>query len=209
MRVVSEPGNTKLILEALATYESWKTQFPEDNKNALYFDRIEGTAFYYELISSLYSAYPDQVKSKSDIDHALAQLAGQEDASVYHRLGVATEGYTVGGIACILLDRLENDWKERIMNDPVATPIEMLSQHFSGHPLPEPQPLTEADIDLVAERILERYIQLIDAKKKGLQMMDEMLQGLPEEQKGFMEDYKREAQAELENLEKLIQELQD
>ena len=209
LKAAGAPEDTQLILEALATYESWKTQFPEDYRNALYFDRIEGTAFYYELVSSLYSAYPDQVTNKSDLDRALAQLTGHEGASVYLRLGVASEGYTVGGIACILLDRLESDWKERIINDPKATPIEMLSQHFSGQTLPEPQQLTESDIDLVKERILGKYILLVDAKKRGLQMLDDMLQGLPKEQQGLIEDYRQEAQTDLENLEKLIQELQD
>jgi len=209
LKAVSEPGDTQLILEALATYEDWKAKFPEDYQNALYFDRIEGTAFYYELVSSLYSAYPDQVKGKNDIDRALAQLAAQEDAHVYHYLGVVAEGYSVGGFACVLLDRLESDWKERLMDDPEATPIEMLYQHFCDETLPKPTQLTQVEIDLVTGKILEKYKQLVEAKRKGLRLIEEMLLGLPEEQQGAIEDYMREVRLDLENLEKLIQELQD
>ena len=209
LKAVSEPGDTPLILEALATYEEWKTQFPEDYGNALYFDRYEGTAFYYELVSSLYSAYPAQVKSRNDADRALAQLAAQEDAYVYLHLGVAAEGYTVGGFACVLLDRLESDWKERIMNDPEVTPIEMLYRHFSGETLPEPKQLTQAEIGLVEEKILEKFKQLAEARREGLRLMEEMLLDLPEEQRGPVEAYMSEARADLENLEKRIQELQD
>jgi len=207
LKAISEPGDTHLILDILATYEDWKTQFPEDYKNALHFDRIEGTAFYYELVSSLYAAYPDQVASKNDLDRALALLAAQEDAYVYQHLGAASEGYTVGGFACVLLDRLESGWKERLMADPQVTPMELLRQHFADETLPEPKPLTQAEMDLVEEKILEKYELLVDAKGEALGLMEEMLPELPEEQREAMEDYMKEVRTDLESLEKLIQEL--
>lgn len=147
---MSEPGNTALILDALATYEDWKVQFPEDYKAAKEYDRMEGTAQYYEIVSSLYAAYPDQVNSEN-IDDAIALLATRPDIYVLH--GVSSEAYMVGGFAGFLLDRLEDDWKERLMADPQATPIEMLSQHFENETLPPAHQLTQSEIDEVGEAI--------------------------------------------------------
>jgi hypothetical protein len=151
LRAVSEPGNTQLILDVLATYEDWKVQFPEDYKNAVYFDCIEGTAFYFELISSLYIGYPDQIKSRDDVDRAIALLATRED--VYVDYGLVKEGYNVGGFACVLLDRLDDSWQERLVSTPNATPMEMLAEHFKGETLPEPRQITQAEIDAVGEKI--------------------------------------------------------
>ena len=151
LKAVSEPGNKPLILDALATYADWKKSFPEDYTNSVYFDRVEGTAYYYELISSLYSAYPDQIKNVDDLNRALALLATRED--IYIDYGLVAEGYVVSGLSCILLDRLEDGWKEDLINDSEATPIEMLLQHFKEETLPAPQQLTQTKIDAVAEEI--------------------------------------------------------
>jgi len=154
LKAVSEPGNTQLILDALATYADWKKTFPEDYKNSVNWDRIEGTAYYYELVSSLYCAYPDQVKNVDDLDRALALLATQDD--IYISYGLVTEGYVVGGLASVLLDRLDSGWKKRLMDTPEATPIEMLLQHFTGKSLPAPQQLTQSEIDSVGAEIKKR-----------------------------------------------------
>jgi hypothetical protein len=151
LRAVSEPGDTRLILDALATYADYKAKFPGDYKNSLYFDRIEGTAYYYELISGLYSGYPDQVRSKDDLGRALTLLATREDIYVWH--GLVAEGYIIGGFSSVLLDRLEVDWKERLMSDPEATPLEILYQHFKNESLPLPQRLTQAVIDAADDKI--------------------------------------------------------
>ena len=151
MAAVHNPADTQLILAALATYADWKTQFPDEYKNSLYFERIEGTANYYEYITGLYMGYPEQIKNSDDLDIALALLASRDD--VYVGYGLVRECYTVSGFACVLLDRLESDWKERLMEDPEATPIEMLYQHFINEPLPAPEQLTPAEIDAVAEEI--------------------------------------------------------
>ena len=149
LKAVNKPGDTALILDALATYQDWKTQFPDDYKNSLYADRWEGTAYYYELIASLYAGYPDQIKNKDDLTRALALLASRDD--VYVDYGLVKEGYAVGGFACMLLDRLEEGWEKRLMNDPTATPIEMLSQHFKDKALPTPAQPTQAERDAIIE----------------------------------------------------------
>jgi|GEM_PF-520846 len=159
LAAVNKPGDTQLILEALATYVDWKTQFPDEYKNSLYFERIEGTANYYEYVTGLYMGYPEQIKNSTDLDSALALLASRDD--VYVGYGLVRECYTVSGFACVLLDRLESEWKERLMNDPVATPIEMLYQHFVNELLPAPIQLTQAEIDAVAEEIQKQSVSRV------------------------------------------------
>jgi len=148
---VRHPGDNAAILAALATYEDWKTRFPDDYKDSANADRFEGTAYYYELVASLLVGYPDQVKDKKDVDEALALLATREDVYVSH--GLVVEGYTVGGFASVLLDRIEPDWKERLMADPGATPMEMLRQHFADQKLPVPTQLSQAETDAIIKDI--------------------------------------------------------
>ena len=154
LAAVNNPGNTPLILEALATYVDWQTTFPEDYQNSVYFERIEGTANYYEYITGLYMGYPEQIKNRDDLDGALALLASRTDVYVGH--GVVRECYTTGGFACVLLDRLESDWQVRLMADPAATPLEMLRQHFLNETLPAPRQLSQAEIDAVAAEIQQQ-----------------------------------------------------
>lgn len=154
LKAVSEPDSTRPTLEALATFEDYKVQFPDDYKASIFTDRVEGTAYYYELISSLYSAYPDQIRDKSDLENALALLATRED--VYVDYGLVVEGYMIGGFACVLLDRYVDDWQVRLMEDPDMTPLEMLSQHFSDEVLPAPVQVTQAEIDAVATKIKDK-----------------------------------------------------
>jgi hypothetical protein len=151
LKAIAAPGDTALILDALATYDDYKARFPDDFKNSIFPDRIEGTAYYYELIASLYSAYPDKVKTPDDLKRALALLATRGDIYVDH--GLTAEGYNVGGFACILLDRLEDDWQTRLMADAALTPIEMLRNSFAAETLPAPRQPAQAEIDAVAEAI--------------------------------------------------------
>jgi hypothetical protein len=153
LKAISGRADRQLILEAVATYEDYKTGFPDDYNYSVFTDRDEGTAYYYELISSLYAAYPAQVNSREDLYRALELLATRED--IYVDTGLVAEGYNVGGFACILMDMLGYDWKERIMNDADATPIEMLAESVSGETLPPPARLTQEEIDAVSERINE------------------------------------------------------
>jgi len=149
LKAVSNPGSTELILEALATYADWKALFPDDYENSVYFDRIEGTAYYYELVTGLYLGYPEQVKNRDDLDRALALLATRQDIYVWH--GLIKESYIVGGFSGVLLDRLGIDWKEQLMREPDATPIEMLYRHFKDETLPPPVYLTQAEVYAVID----------------------------------------------------------
>jgi hypothetical protein len=148
LKAVSEPGSIEPILEALATYIDWKAQLSDDYKNSVYFDRIEGTANYFEMVTGLYCGYPDQIKTKDDLDRALALLATRKDIYIQH--GLIKESYCAPAFACVLLERFDSGWKEALMADPDATPIEMLYQRFKNETLPAPRQVTQAEIDAVA-----------------------------------------------------------
>jgi hypothetical protein len=151
LKAINAQADKQLILEALATYEDYKTQFPDDYNYSIFTDRDEGTAYYYELVSSLYSAYPSQINSREDLYRALALLATRDD--IYVDIGLVAEGYNIGGFACVLMDMLGYDWKAQLMSDAYATPIEMLAGLFNGETLPSPAPLTQQEIDAVSEKI--------------------------------------------------------
>ncbi|MDR2338509.1 MAG: hypothetical protein LBE20_07750 [Deltaproteobacteria bacterium] len=172
LQAIATPGNKALILEALATYEDYKVQFPDDFKNSFFGDRIEGTAYYYELIASLYSAYPDKIKTKDDLNRALALLATRDDIYVTH--GLVVEGYSVGGFACILLDRFEEDWQSRLMADAELTPIEMLRAHFATETIPAPRQLTSAELNAVGE-VISASSEVIDGRARLFTMLYQLL----------------------------------
>ena len=151
LEAVSHPDDTERILEALATYEYWKESFPEDFENSIYFDRIEGTAYYFELLTGLYAAYPDQIQDKESLDSALALLAIRDD--IYTGHGLISEAYYIGGFTGVLLDRVDADWKQVLMDDGDATPISLLYSHFEGENLPPVKALSQQEMDDVLERI--------------------------------------------------------
>jgi hypothetical protein len=151
LAAVANPGELSLVLDALATYEDYKTQFPDDYKNSAYADRMEGTAYYYELISCLYASYPEKIQDRESLNRALMLLATRED--IYVGCGLVVEGYLVGGFACVLLDRFEDGWQTRLTADAEMTPIEMLSRRFAGTALPEPRQPTDGEIAAVEAAI--------------------------------------------------------
>jgi len=148
---VAFPDEPALILDALATYALWKESFPEDFKNALYFDRIEGTATYFELLTGLYIGYPDRIRNEEDLQNALSLLATRHDIYIEH--GVIGESYRVGSFAAILLDRLGADWKPELMATADATPISLLYKYFENEELPPPVSITQQDRDTVTAGI--------------------------------------------------------
>ncbi|MCL2608892.1 MAG: hypothetical protein FWD94_03185 [Treponema sp.] len=150
LEAVIRRGEKAPILDALATYADWKQTFPEDFANALYFDRIEGTAYYYELVTGLLAGYPEQV-GPENLPEALALLASRPDIYVQH--GLISESYTVGAFSAVLLDDLRPDWKEKLAADGNASPAEMLLAHFAAESLPEPRQITQAEIEAVAESL--------------------------------------------------------
>jgi hypothetical protein len=187
MQAVTRPDNPALILDALATYEDYKIQNADDYGQTPYFDQIEGTAKYFEVVSSLHIFYPNQIKSKEDVEQALAFLAHHEDN--YLALGVVSESYTIGIFTCALLDRLDEGWKKRIMQEPQLTPLEMLASYYKGEKLPEPKQLTQEEIANVTEKIQEKIRFLVERQVSILTGLKEGLGDLPEAERLGMEAY--------------------
>ena len=187
MSAVAKPCATNLVLDALATYEDYKVQNADDHKNAVLFDRIEGTAQYFEVVSSLYIFYPDQVRGKEDVERALAYLAQYEDS--YIRLGVVSEAYTIGMFACVLLDRVDENWKERVMLEEFVTPLDILLSNYKDEKLPEPKQLTPEEIESVTEDIREKVRFLIERQIPVLTEIKQGLDDLPEDYRVVYEMY--------------------
>jgi len=181
MRAVAEPGSTGLILDALATFEDYKIQNADDYQSALYYDRIEGTAQYFEVVSSLYIFYPEPIKDTKDLERAFAHLATHEDS--YIKLGVISESYSIGLFACMLLDGLVGDWKERIMRESYITPLEILSSYYENEILPEPKQPTEDEIESVTEDVREKVRFLIERQTPILTGIKQGLDDLSEEER--------------------------
>lgn len=145
----------QMALEAIATFNEYKQSSKDDYYNSQYFDRIEGTAFYYELISSLYSAYPQQVKSPETLNKALTVLA--KNLNTYEDVGVVIEGYWLGGWTCVLLDQLyadnKDEWKKQLMQSSNASPLQLLTDKLSNETLPQAKSITQQDKDKITQVI--------------------------------------------------------
>ncbi|MFD9624792.1 hypothetical protein [Peribacillus muralis] len=128
--------------DAVSTYIDYKHKNKKDYKIALLKDRIEGTAYYYELMSSLYAGYPEIISTDSDVYHAL-ELLMANDNPMYRATGLPDESYEMGGFAGILLDMQaiargqdSNDWKRKIEKDPLLTPMDLLASSYQTNSLP-------------------------------------------------------------------------
>ena len=149
-----DSNREKHIKEAVSTYKAYRKNNKADYEAALLFDRIEGTAYYYELVSALYAAYPNQIKSQNDMYKAL-KLILANDRPAYRTTGVASEGYAIGGFASILLDlsAIENSkdpmqWKKEIEKDYYLTPMLILEKKYGDQLLPVSQPIpTQTEYD--------------------------------------------------------------
>ncbi len=154
----TESQRDSLILQALSNYQHYKDTFPEDYKAAKYFDRIEGTAHYYEIVSSLYSAYPEQINSKDTLYQALSLLAKSKNPQPYEEPGLVNESYILGAWTGFVLDEVQADnskWKTEIMQNPDLTPLDILAQQYEGKPLPDPiKPSADLE-DQVKDAILK------------------------------------------------------
>jgi len=182
---VSSMGDKKLVLDVLATYADYKENFNEDYVNALYWDRAEGTAEYAEFLTSIYSYFPDQIKSEEDAYRALAQL-GTLDLYRLLVCGVIDEAYMTGAFAGILLDMLGIDWKTQFMNDPMLTPMEMLYQNFKDETLPAPKKATQSEIDEVHTKIRDRKDGIIVSLQKTVAGYEERLKTASEQDKAWL-----------------------
>ena len=149
------PNRDDWIKAAVATYNHYKISFPDDHHNTNYWVRIEGTAYYYELISSLFAAYPEQIQTREDFYAAVGLLMTREE---YLAVGAILESYMIGGLASVLLDIIEpnpSDWKIELMADGDSTPMSLLAQRFESENLPDFVPIDPEFQERVAALIAE------------------------------------------------------
>ncbi|WP_438905902.1 hypothetical protein, partial [Enterococcus sp. AZ150] len=141
LAISDENNREQHTQDAVATYLYYQEKKGNDDPSLLY-DRLEGTAFYYELISALYAGYPDQINNQNDAYKALEVILA-DDNPAYRSTGATAEGYTVGGFAGILLDLKAldknedpNKWKETIEKNAWTTPMTLLADAYKDQSLP-------------------------------------------------------------------------
>ncbi len=153
-----------MILQLLSNYQYYKENHNDDYKAAKYFDRIEGTAHYYEIASSLYSAYPEQVYSEETLTKALKVLAKSKHKKPYEAPGLDSESYFIGAWTGFLLDEIQvnnKQWKIEIIQNPDLTPLEILAQIYDGKSLPPPVKPSKELEDEVKKSIEEKNNQKV------------------------------------------------
>lgn len=156
LEAVIADSNTKeqKTLEAIATYIKYKKDFAEDYKNGKYFDRVEGGARYFEIRTSLYAAYPDQIKSLEDVDRALITLAKHENT--LDEVGLISEAYAIGGWAGVLLDQLSDnplEWKKEIEENGELSTLDLLENLYAVADLPSTNSVSDNRKQKVQEAI--------------------------------------------------------
>lgn len=136
--VADETKRDQYTRAALATYQAYRKNSAADYKNALYFDRIEGSAYYYEITSALYAGYPAEIHSHADVYRAIS-LIFANDNPAYRFNGAVSESYNVGALAGFLLDLLAiqnkqnpDDWKLTLEKDGNTTPMLLLEKAVTG-----------------------------------------------------------------------------
>ncbi|MGX7015110.1 hypothetical protein [Vagococcus silagei] len=150
--IADEKQREEFTLAALRTYQTYQRENKEDFQQSKLGDRLEGTAYYYELVSSLYAGYPEQIQSQADVYKGLGILLANDNPA-YRNTGLTSEGYGVGGYAGILLDLIAieknenpNQWKKIIEEDENVSTISLLEKAYSEKELPKQEEIpSEAD----------------------------------------------------------------
>ena len=124
----------KSLAQALATYRYYKQNYEKDYKATFEDDRLEGTAYYYEIRSSLFAGYPDKVKTMKQNDVAVRTLFKQNRLA-YLDSGAYAETYNVGALASFVLDwqadkqGISRDTWKKAMDSAKTNPMDYLDKH--------------------------------------------------------------------------------
>lgn len=120
----------KSLAQALATYRYDKKNY----KATFEGDRVEETAYYYEIRSSLFAGYPDKVNTMKQNNQAVRTLFKQNRLA-YLDSGAYAETYNVGALASFILDwqadkqGISRDtWKKAMASDKM-NPMDYLDKH--------------------------------------------------------------------------------
>ena len=159
-RALADPNDEGLVLDLLATYEHYRTNFPEDHRMSVEWDRIEGTAQYFDVLSILMVSH---LVDFADVREVLAQLAlyAESHNSFFH-YGLVKEGYVMGWVGFLLNRYMEPSvWQQRFIDDPNATFLGILSEQIT-EPLPAFTPMTAAQRAAFDLRLAQE-VELMDA----------------------------------------------
>lgn len=169
--ISDEENRETHIKEALATYKTYREKNKEDYKSTLLYDRLEGTAFYYEMTSALYAGYPEQIKNEKQMYEAV-KIILENDPPAYRLTGAVAEGYRIGGYSGIILDLIAIDnkkdpmeWKKQIEKNGELTPLLILEEQYKDQKLPELKKIP-------SEKDYNKWIEetnKVDPKKSGIQ----------------------------------------
>lgn len=176
MAAIEHPKDKNFVLQALATYNQYKEKNKTDFDRAQYWDRTEGTAHYLELMTSIYTYFPEQLKTDEDINKAIQSL-GKQTQSYTKSAGTVDESYDVGAMASFLLDRYDSSWKNKLMKDKNTTPISLLADYFRKEKLPAYEPLNQDDKAKVLKQISDKKKELVGYQKESLVQLKKELQG--------------------------------
>lgn len=150
----------KSLAQALATYRYYKKNFQTDYKDTFNSDRLEGTAYYYEIRSSLFAGYPNKVKTMKQNDAAVRTLFKQNRLA-YLDSGAYAETYNVGGLAGFVLDwqadkqgQSRDAWK-KAMDAADTNPMDYLDKHAKIFYIPPYKAtMTNAEYKTMYKKIL-------------------------------------------------------
>ena len=150
----------KSLAQALATYRYYKENYAKDYKATFEDDRMEGTAYYYEIRSSLFAGYPDKVKTMKQNDQAVRTLFKQNRLA-YLDSGAYAETYNVGELASFILDwqadkqGISRDTWKKAMASAKTNPMDYLDKHAKIFYIPPYKAtMTNAEYKTMYKKIL-------------------------------------------------------
>lgn len=150
----------KSLAQALATYRYYKENYAKDYQATFEDDRMEGTAYYYEIRSSLFAGYPDKVKTMKQNDQAVRTLFKQNRLA-YLDSGAYAETYNVGALASFILDwqadkqGISRDTWKKAMASAKTNPMDYLDKHAKIFYIPPYKAtMTNAEYKTMYKKIL-------------------------------------------------------
>lgn len=155
-RALQDEENRDLYMkQAVKLHQEYKTTFVKEYERVRYFERIEGTASYYEVVASLQVSYPETIH---ETNYAKAVALWSTHRRPEEVLGASHEAYELGILAGVLLD-LKSDpseWKEKIERDPETTPMDLIEGLYTK------EELDEVDVPEISEEFALSLLEPID-----------------------------------------------
>ena len=156
----------RLVLDLLATYEHYRTNFSDEHHKSVNWDRVEGTAQYFDVLAAIMAVHSVDF---SDVDRAVAELAVLADSqNSFMHYGLVKEGYIMGWVGFLLNRYIEpSAWQQRMMDEPNATFLGILSEKIA-EPLPEFTPMSAAERAAFDVRLAEEIELMAEAAERFL-----------------------------------------